>query len=690
MDWKGGLLWPFTVFLSAFLLFQVQPLLAKMILPWFGGSAAVWTTCLLFFQGGLLLGYLYAHGSIRYLPPRAQGILHLCLLGTSLLFLPLLPDAQWKPSGNEDPTVRILLLLLATVGLPYFLLSSTSPLLQAWRARTLEDDAGPGGATGRSTYRLYALSNAGSMLALLTYPTLVEPGLETARQSFFWSAGYGLFALLCAGTVVRSWSGKSLQLHAGEELEMEEAERPGAERMALWLTLSFCSSALLLAITAHLSHNVAPIPFLWVLPLGLYLLSFILCFESEWKWHPVALALPPLGFAALAYALSATMKNAGPKALLQPLAAGFFICCFVCHGELSRTRPHPRHLTLFYLLISLGGALGGLFVALVAPRLFNDNYELPLSVGLCALLAFFRLYRAPFEWRHPVPWIAGFATLLLLYDLFIETRKIGEGYHRLERNFYGVLRVSDSDSRGKGQETRVLTDGSILHGEQFLAPKLRMEPTTYYHRKSGVGLALLEARKRPRLRVGVIGLGTGTLAAYARPGDVYRFYEINPNALRMARTEFSCLNGSKGTVEVALGDARLSLEREQPQQFDVLVVDAFSSDAIPAHLLTKEAFDLYFRHLKRDGVLAVHLSNQYLDLTPIVGRAAQALKKQARLVDSWGDLATAASPATWALITARTDFFIHPTLLSVVTPIIVWKDTRIWTDDYNNLYELLK
>ncbi len=666
-----------TIFLSAFLLFQVQPLIARIILPWFGGTAAVWTLCMLFFQVLLLLGYLYTHSVVR-VRPAVQRLVHIALLVAAVAALPLAPSAAWKPTGGDDPTWRILGLLMSSIGLPYFMLSTTGPLVQAWYAR-----AHP----GATPYRLFALSNLGSMLALLSYPLLIEPFLALRSQAASWSAGFTLFALLCA---TLAWRSKSAAAAANHSAELPD--KPGLGLQALWAALACCASVLLLAFTSHMSLNIAAIPFLWVLPLALYLLSFILCFEAS-GWYRRWLYLPLLvaGLAAVCFSLAST--NPSIWRLIPLYSATLFAACMVCHGELARTKPHPRHLTGFYLMLALGGALGGVLVGLIAPRVFNDLYELPIGMFALCLLVFAALYRDRASILHG----RGAAAARIVFAAL--TIALGAGfvyvYHSnaedarvMLRNFYGVLKVRDS---GEGAEAmRILSHGTIIHGKQFIDAERRDWPTTYYSRKSGIGLAILDAGRRGPLRVGVVGLGTGTLASYGRPGDVYRFYDINPQVVALARSEFSFLKDSHARVDVALGDARLSLEREQQQNFDILALDAFSSDAIPVHLLTREAFDAYLRHLKPGGVLAVHISNRYLDLAPVVLQAARQHALEARLVTNEDDDDAGVYTSSWVLLSASPAVFEREPLAAVAEEIEVERPVSLWTDDYSNLYRILE
>ena len=664
------LLYALTILFSAFLLFQVEPIIAKMILPWFGGSAAVWTICLLFFQLVLLAGYLYAHAVHKYVRAAVQTRLHLALLAVSLTVLPVIPRPAWKPAGTADPTWTILLLLTATVGLPYLILSTTGPLVQAWFASRYP---------ARATYRLYALSNAGSMFALLSYPILFEPAFTTHLQAMEWSVGYAAFVVLCG---VTAWI--SRRYAAKPHAEIDSAGRPPDLRMKLlWIFLPACASVLLLAVTNHLSQDVAAIPFLWVLPLSLYLLTFIICFDREkWYFRGIFLRFTIVALAGMLYALA---KEPNVKVAIPLFCAGLFFCCMVCHGELVRLKPDARHLTAFYLMISVGGALGGVFVGLLAPHIFHAVYELHIGLGACAIVVLVALYR-----RTPM-WIAGaVAGVAFVAILGFQMWKSGSDYRLMVRNFYGSLKVEDPDDPKDPDAVRKLVHGTINHGQQFLDPKRRDWPTTYYGPNSGVGLAIREMQKQGPDRVGVIGLGTGTLASYGRPGDYFRFYDINPEVIRLANSEFSFLKDCRAKLDIELGDARLSLEREPSQQFDVLAVDAFSGDSIPVHLLTKEAFELYFRHLKPTGVLAVHVSNKYLDLEPVVHGIAAYLQKRDSTVDTEDDDSIGVFGATWVLVSGNSGFFEDPLIHNAGVKPAARSKLRLWTDNYSNLFQILK
>jgi SAM-dependent methyltransferase len=736
------LLYAITIFLSAFLLFQVQPLIAKIILPWFGGSAAVWSAAMLFFQLVLLAGYAYAHVSIRFLKARHQMVTHVTLLLASCALLPILPSETWKPSESGDPTLRILMLLIATIGLPYFLLSSTSPLLQAWYVRR----SGSG-----MPYRLFALSNFGSMLALVSFPFLVEPRLTSRWQAYSWSFGYVAFALVCT---LAAWISKT-EPRPQEAVSPTDppSPRPRFSELALWVALAAIASILLVSITTHLSQNVAPIPLLWVLPLALYLATFMIAFESDKLYHRgvMFVLLVPI-FYYMSRDLYADAGNLHIKYLIPVFSGGLFLCCMLCHGELARRRPAPRYLTLFYLMVSLGGALGGSFVALIAPRIFRSNLELPLALGACAVLGAVVMWDAVFERprrifafvfmaasiaaviaaliypleapvMHPhyqqallAAVCSIFGALILLYGtghpIGQWTLRVGllagiglllghlasmeyqnaKGYRLVVRNFYGVLHVKDSQATNDDEYTeRSLLHGTINHGSQILDEPLRYKSTSYYGVDSGVGRAIRAVQKRGPIRVGVVGLGAGVLSNYGRPGDFYRIFEINPLVEKIAQTEFSFYPHSPADKKILMGDARLTMERMESLQLDLLAVDAFSSDAIPVHLLTREALAVYFRHLKPDGILALHISNRYLDLEPVCKGGAEFFHKDAMTVTDDGEEAPYLSASTWVLLTSGTDIFNDDAFKNAdIQPAKTIPNFRAWTDDYSNVFQILK
>ena len=683
------LLYALTIFLSAFLLFQVQPMIAKMILPWFGGGAAVWAACLFFFQSVLLLGYGYSHGIVRRLKPRQQWILHSVLLLLCLLFLPIVPSAAWKPVGSSAPVWHILGLLGVTVGLPYFLLSTTGPLIQAWFVQA---------KPGATPYRLYALSNFGSMLALLSYPVLIEPTLTLRHQAVMWSIGFAAFALICIYTGWKSQGTAALECGPTEVDVAEEAAgpEPACTLRLFWVALAACPSMLLLSLTSHMTMDLAPMPFLWVLPLAIYLLSFILCFDASWWYHrKVFLALLPIALGATAWLMD--KSPADLPNVFVPIAAfsaAFFVCCMVCHGELARLKPHPRYLTGFFLMLAVGGAIGGVFVALIAPAVFNSYYEFPISLGLCGLLAVAVLFREP-DWvfrRDLLGWPAiivfTLAALLVGYLGRMMRDSVKDSLFA-GRNFYGGLKVQQYGKYYAWEGYRSLVHGSINHGEQYTHPARRKMPVTYYCPDTGVGRFMAARVVGAPQRVALIGLGTGTLAAYARPGDFYRFYEINPMVPAIANTFFTYLKDADAQVDIRMGDARLSLERQEPQDYDLIAVDAFSSDSIPVHLLTREALQLYFKHMTPKGVLAVHISNRYINLEPVLERGAVALGKAARVFETDDNEDQTCYGTTWVLLTSDPDIFQQQELKSGTKPTPApW--LKVWTDDFSNVYKLLR
>ena len=670
------LLFAATIFLSSFLLFLVQPMIAKQILPWFGGAASVWTTCLLFFQALLLAGYAYAHASLRLSRPRTRAILHVVLLVGSAAMLPIIVAASWKPTGAEEPVARILLLLAATIGLPYFMLSTTGPLVQVWYATTLK----------RIPYRLFSLSNIASLFALVLYPVAIEPWVATRAQALGWSAAYAAFVLLCAVAAV--FGSRASQPRAGDapEADADVAGRtPHGGDYLRWMMLAGLASFMLLAVSNHITQNIASIPFLWIPPLALYLLSFILCFDHDGWYRPrIYLALLIVALPGMGWLLdSLDLKYAIPTYL-----AGLFLVCMFCHGEIARQRPPARHLTGFYLMISLGGVLGGLLVAVVAPLLLSGYFELGFGLAACATLVLVRRSAAD-RWAKLV------FVPVLLFAFFCMVRQwedYGKDALITVRDFYGALRVFGEPRNG--HELVTLRHGRILHGAQWLdPPEQRRLPVTYYGPASGLGVVLAALHPQSPRRLGMVGLGAGTLAAYGKPGDTVRFYEINPQVVDIARTRFHYLVESGAKVEVALGDARLSLEREPPQRFDLLAIDAFSGDAIPTHLLSAEAMDLYLRHVRPDGAILFHVTNRYLELAPVVARIAESRGLRVGVIehepnDEEEDLYHSISD--WVVVTRNAALLTDPAVAEILKTVNIGESTPLWTDDFNNLVRVLK
>ncbi len=898
-----------TIFLSAFLLFQVQPLIAKYILPWFGGGPSIWTTCMLFFQTLLVGGYLYAHVLTDKVKPRRQGIVHVVVVLASLALLPISPSDAFKPVGGDSPVAGILLLLLATVGGPYFLLASTGPLMQRWFSHSYP---------ARSPYRLYSLSNVGSLLALLSYPVVVEPALRLQTQVSIWSIAYAVYATFAVWCSIRIATSKATtELVAIPSTESDSTieppdVRPSGLRMLLWLGLSASGSAIMLATTNQMCIDVAAVPFLWVLPLSLYLLSFVICFDNpEWYDRRVFGVLLVAAATAACWQIIQGLETTIP-ALVSVFSASMLACCMTCHGELVRSRPHPRYLTLFYLLVSVGGTIGGIFVAIVSPNVFSGFWEYHIALfAACAvtliawcvnrawkdigsavfwiwvlssvaqmLLVIFRVYRPQVDnfsaldssilfcglgvihaigWvvtanreRQPVAlavtwtvvtichlaWAIGFVTVRLADTLefrqyaefsgySVAAAAVGFGVARLierrfgpmiwhwvcmvglqallliaiallandgsinrnvwitligsylglsliglafsgrtrsqtlnadedpeangdsltswfrkffrswsersersgvwlwapatttcgllgfvlvqlvhtdedyiysSRNFYGVLRVSaNEDANGKYIS---LSHGRIEHGNQYIDEDLRRDATTYYGLGTGVELAIrlhpgrqADNPDERSLRIGAVGLGAGTIAALGQPMDHIKFYEINPDVLKVAQERFTYLSDSAAKTDVILGDARIMLEAELTnggaEQFDILIIDAFSSDSIPVHLITRECCDLYRKHLKHDGLLLFHISNRYLDLEPITRALAKHLDWNAISIDSDGDDSLGVYSATWIIITSNEEFLAQEEIQGAQTP---WEDNvapRLWTDDFASLWQIM-
>ena len=680
---NGSLLFAVTVFTSAFLLFQVQPLLAKFILPWFGGTPAVWTMCMLVFQMLLFGGYAYAHLLSCLKSVSRQACIHAGLLAIAALTLPIVPGAEWKPVGDEAPGLRITLLLLATVGVPYFLLSSTGPLLQKWFSTA---------CPGTSPYRLYALSNTGSLLALISYPFAFEPMFSSTAQAWLWSVLFLVFALSCLMCGWKTATTPTTESDAAEVSSKTPDELNAPLPRLRWFLLAMLPSVMLLATTNEVCMDIAVVPFLWIIPLTLYLLSFILTFESDRFYHRRLMTL------ITAFSLVTTMVMLSRGCILGAVAqimfyfANLFAVCMLCHGELVRLKPSPRHLTSFYLTMSAGGAAGGLAVGLVAPLVFKGYFELPLAILACLLICVGTYLRndPKFDLRVPqsstLSFGAGIVSLFFVYFAFFAQHS--NNVRDVERNFYGVLRVEDDLLESNQRPLRDMVHGRVVHGRQFTDPQGRREPSTYYSHSSGIGKALLAGENKSGRRIGVVGLGAGTLAVYGRRGDEMRFYEINPDVIALARKHFTFLQDSYAGVDVVAGDARLVLEREADQQFDMLVLDAFSGDAIPVHLLTSEAMQIYTRHLRDGGILAVHISNSYFDLEPVVRALAveSGLGARVQTCDRGADSGVAFD-SVWMLLSRDVK-----SLDDVCGPDTSSEPHRVvyWTDDRNNLLNVLR
>lgn len=751
-----------TILLSAFLLFQVQPVISKMILPWFGGSPAVWTTCMLFFQLVLLAGYAYAHWLSQDAPPGRQVAIHLTLLAAAILLLPIIPATYWKPTGSENPTLRILVVLAATVGLPYLLLSATGPLVQSWFTRVCPN---------RSPYWLYALSNVGSLAALLSYPFLVEPAWTSRQQGVYWSMGFTAFALACGGLAVKVWQvGRIIPTQTWDEAvaaaALENAPLPPVWQRLSWVALPALGCVALLSTTNHLCQDVAVVPFLWVVPLSFYLISFILAFAGNWAYPRRAwLAITALSILAVAgfqrhsqvtdwitargwiprlksieEGVLGAIRKVGGEGLLKKLLIdglsleqlnenivthvgvyllALFAICMMCHGELARLRPPTRYLTRYFLMSSAGGALGGVFVALICPVIFKTYMELHwmystaclvvLGVWCAESLARWKSAEGRWKWFSRLATPLAIPALIVTLWLVVISQRMAEDTNDLDtaRSFYGVLHVEVANEDNPAYAGLELLNGRILHGYQILDESLRRTPTTYYTRRSGVGLAvesLRELEESPRelgedgppgegasLRVAVVGLGVGTMAAYGQVGDHFRFYEINPQVERFAREHFFFLSDCPAECDVVLGDARLSLEREEPQAYHLIALDAFSGDAIPVHLLTRECFDIYLGHLQERGVIAIHVSNRHLDLIPVVARLCEDCGLDVRIVQDGSSNGSVECTSDWMLVTRDRSLWNHFRLRNRCKELSeAQQKGPLWTDQFSNLLDILK
>jgi hypothetical protein len=672
-------LYALTIFCGAFLVFLVEPIVAKALLPWFGGAASVWATCLMFFQVSLLLGYVYADQLVRRLAPRAQVIVQLLLVSGGAMLLPIIPSPRWKPFGTENPALLTLGALASTVGIPFVLMAATGPLVQVWYSRRYPH---------RSPYRLFALSNAASILALLLYPAALEPWIGTRSQSRLWSGAYLLWAVLMV--VCATAASTRVDTHASVRQSRERADPDAAPPRAAdhfkWIGLAALGSVLLVAVTNYMTRDIAAIPLLWVVPLVVYLLTFVIAFQ-EHRWLTPGALLGSGAAAPLLYAAFTAMSEYEriPLPIWVQLGTACLVllsACLFCHGRIAQTKPAPRYLTRYYLMIALGGALGAMLVGLAAPALLPVDFDWQIAMALCAATVLGSAWRR--GWG-PALLSAGALSAVLYADTMV-IRGFYADTVLTRRNFYGSLRLTEWDADAKGIE-RSLNNGITLHGTQYTAPDLVGRPTTYYGPTSGVGRALLRLQRLPGPhRIGVVGLGAGTLAAYGREGDLIRFYEINPAVVEIARREFSYVRDSAASVDIVPGDARLSLEREPPQHFDLLAVDAFTSDSIPVHLLTSEAIDVYLMHLQPDGVLAVHTTNRYVALTSVIERLTAAHGLEARLIEDRGEDTDLDAPNAWVLVARRVEYFDAAEIKTAAQPLHAGA-ARLWTDDYSNLLQ---
>lgn len=698
----------FTIFLGAFLLFQVQPIIARYILPWFGGSPAVWTTAMLFFQLMLLIGYAYTHWIVGRFSLKRQVILHSCLLCLALATLPITPDANLKPDGDLAPTLEIISLLLLTVGLPYMMLSSTTPLMQSWLTHHNPN---------KEPYGHYALSNAGSVLGLLLYPFVLEPYLGVNAQTYWWSGAFILFCLVSGWTAFGIYRNTTLNKNSAthstkldsvhdetptEALSSHNNNAVSFRSLFTWFGLAATGVVVLLAATNQLCKDVAVIPLLWILPLVLYLGSFIICFgRPAWYRRTIWTPLLVMTVGAVCYLLNQDYANEEVDLLIQIMiyATTVFACCTVCHGELYRLRPSANKLTLFYLTLSVGGAAGGCFVTLIAPIIFPGYWEFHLCLILSLFISGYFCLRDKSLNLTVIkklciitPWLITILFASLYLNKHIQTQRDQSIFAK--RNFYGVLRVYDHDTNTRAH-LREFYHGRINHGSQFFHPQFRKRPIAYYGKRSGVGLAVTHQRQaktlkvgHSRLKIGVIGQGVSTMAAHGFAGDLIRFYEIDPDVSAISKNFFTFETDSKADIEVVHGDARISLDREQrsgqTHNYDLLIVDAFSGDGIPIHLLTQEALALYQQHLAQDGIIAFHISNLHFDLRPVVRGLSDDANLHALWIERWGKLKGEDSN-DWVIMGRDKGFYdkltpkAKPWPKENFTPIL-------WTDDYANLF----
>ena len=768
-----------SLFLSAFLLFLVQPMIAKMVLPLLGGTPAVWNTCMLFFQVMLLAGYGYVHVlTTRFSIPR-QVSAHLMLLCAPLVLLPIGVASHWMVLDPDYPIAWLLGLLTLSVGLPFFVLSTTAPLLQKWFS-SLEH------ASARDPYFLYVASNVGSMLALLGYPVMIEPYFplksgEWFSQSWMWSLGYACLLILVSvcGWIVRRRPSPLTVVKARRDVAVGKTATvsppPNSSTYLRWVALAFIPSSLMLGATAYITLNIAAIPLLWVIPLALYLLSFILVFA---KWpsavHRTMVVIMPLAILLVVLSLMPSGVTVRFWIIILLHLATLFVVALVCHGELARSRPPITHLTMFYLLMSVGGALGGIFNALIAPVVFNGLVEYQLVLVLAVLILPRLKERSEVQegrrnwayvWtnggaRQDVAWAFGLGLvtlglvwlststgqgspvlaslspslfqgiesvsrlidvpskqlvsllacglpLLLCYGCVARPFRLGLGLGAIllassysaalhddvvlhqERTFFGVLKVE----RNQQENWHKLLHGTTSHGTQSLDPSRRDEPLTYYHRSGPIGQAFVTWQgPYAKTQIAVIGLGTGTLASYIQPGQSLTFYEIDPAVVRTAQsphyfTYYEAGQQRGADLRVVLGDARLKLGEAPDHHYDLIVLDAFSSDAIPVHLITREAMAMYLRKLTDDGIVALHISNRYLELEPVLGNLARDLSLVGiKQFDDEGDKQfPGKSSSDWVLLARRKEAFGSLADDTRWTPLRQDLRVGVWTDDFSNV-----
>ncbi|MEO7086616.1 MAG: fused MFS/spermidine synthase [Gemmatimonadaceae bacterium] len=677
------------IFLSSSLLFLLEPIAGKRLLPLLGGSAAVWTACLVFFQCALLLGYLAAHWIVAHASARTQVAIYVGLLVLSLGQLATAIDPQLRASSTS-PITSVLWLLTILIGLPFVTLSATSPLLQAWYARAIQHRIVTESPTGETIhpYKLFAVSNVGSLLSLLIYPFFIEPRWSLREQTAALAVGFFVLAMVCSAI---AWSTRDVPMLAAQAtssaVSREAQGRGSLFDRSLWVGLAACSSLLLSAVTTHLSQNVATIPLLWIIPLVVYLLTFVIAFGGD-RWRPrwVMVNAGLFGISSAGYLLyKGDLFTPIVRAVVIFCAALFALCLF-CHSELYRRRPAPQHLTTFYFFVAAGGALGATLAGVVAPTLLTGSYELGCGLCLAALLGFAVTWSS--GWLSRALWFVVTAAMVTVVVKQVQSDR-ADNIVRI-RNFYGTLHGTQEYDGTLHATERTLYHGVIEHGQQVYRADLFNAATSYYGHSSGVGLAIDNCCTGRARKIGVIGLGTGTLASYGAPGDTIRFYDLNPAVEPIARKYFTYLRDSPAHIDVVNGDARVSLAAERPQQYDVIAVDAFSGDAIPVHLITIQALELYRRHLNAGGIVAFHISNRYLDLAGVVQQIADRAGMRTAFISSSEDLPHDVFSSDWVLVTSNENFLNLPVVKKASEPIKIPKRLRLWTDDYNSLLPILR
>lgn len=667
-------------------------MIAKFILPWYGGSSAVWTTCLLFFQTGLLIGYGYSHLIVKWFTIKSQVKIHMVLLILSLISIPVLPKEWMKPDGTENPVLGILLLLTLTVGFPYIMVSTTGPLLQSWFAKSNPK---------KSPYRLYALSNLGSLLGLLTYPLFVETYMSLGVQSWYWTAGYLVFIIFCGLTAKGVWKLKPV-IKKDENKVIKPVSK---EIKLLWLLLAFLGTLTLLSITNKLTQDTVVIPFLWILPLSLYLITFIITFEKP-KWYNRKFFIPLMLF-SIALVLITQVRSTAPDvplsitALIVQYCLAVFAICMTLHGELARLKPSENNLTLFYFFIAIGGVLAGIFINIFVPIIFTNYWELFL-VFICSVSIVAYILWKSRELIKVSRTVIALSTLVAMsgigFAISKEYRHINNNILDSTRNFYGVLRVYE-ENKGTGNWQRSLMHCNVIHGVELMDSAASYIPFAYYGSETGIGLALAHFPNRfdsafQGMKVGMIGLGIGTVSTYGSEKDYFKYYEIDPEVEVLARKYFKHMSNFKGKTEVITGDGRISLENEMKESgsnnFDILAVDAFSGDLIPAHLLTHEAVELYLKNLKPNGILAFHITNNYIDLIPVLGGISEKFKRPMYYFIKQADASNPIA-SLWVLFTSNKTFLNNPAVSKFYSMYDVSVNPIVhWTDDHSPVLELLK